>query len=189
MLKSLGDYIRIRRQELGLTQEQLAERVGDGVRQAEISRLESGRVFFPRRERLIALAAALDTSMGDLLLKSGWIEERHLHEHGGLTTVPTPDGQPAEAARAKAIRDLSAMLDTVVIERARLEELARSMEQVEITLATALSTLGVDRDSSDEDPSPAGPKTTSGAASVSRGEHRPSAAANTAWQANRIYNR
>ncbi len=189
MLKSLGDYIRVRRQELGLTQEQLADRVGDGVRQAEISRLESGRVFFPRRERLIALAAALDISMGDLLLKSGWIEERHLYHHDGLSIVPTSDGQPEEAARAKAVRDLSELLDTVVIERARLNELARAMEQVELTLTTALSTFEVERDPGDEDPTPAGPKPASTTVVNSRGDKRPASPVSATWQANRVYNR
>ena len=38
-MTTLGQTIRLRRDELGLTQEKLAERVGNGVRQAEISRL------------------------------------------------------------------------------------------------------------------------------------------------------
>ena len=73
MPRSLGTFIRERRQDLGLTQEDLAARVGGSVRQAEISRLESGRIALPRRERLEAIANALDISIGELLVRSGWM--------------------------------------------------------------------------------------------------------------------
>ena len=69
---TLGDVIRSRRLALQLTQEELAERIGDGVRQAEVSRLERGRVTLPRRRRLERIAAALDLSLGELLAHAGW---------------------------------------------------------------------------------------------------------------------
>ena len=69
---TLGRTIRLRRIELGLTQAQLAERIGGGVRQTEVSRLECDRVTLPRRERLGRIAAALDLPLGDLLARSGW---------------------------------------------------------------------------------------------------------------------
>jgi transcriptional regulator with XRE-family HTH domain len=71
-LSTLGALIRQRRQDLGLTQEQLAERIGGGLIQAEISRLEGDRVRLPRRHRLDQLAAALDVPVGDLLARTGW---------------------------------------------------------------------------------------------------------------------
>jgi transcriptional regulator with XRE-family HTH domain len=81
----LGQVIRERRQELGLTQEELAALVGHGVRQAEISRLEHDRVGLPRRARLENIANALGFSVGQLLAQSGWvgadtaIVENHSH--------------------------------------------------------------------------------------------------------------
>jgi transcriptional regulator with XRE-family HTH domain len=72
--QSLGGIIRARRRELGLTQEQLAERSGGGVRQAEISRLERSAVGLSRRRRLAAIAAALGLTEGELLRQSGWSE-------------------------------------------------------------------------------------------------------------------
>lgn len=69
---TLGLIIRQRRVELGLTQEELAERVGNGVRQAEISRLEHDRVALPRRKRLEQIATALEIPVGTLLARSGW---------------------------------------------------------------------------------------------------------------------
>jgi transcriptional regulator with XRE-family HTH domain len=71
-MPTLGAFIRRRRIELGLTQETLAEMIGGGVRQAEISRLEHDRVTLPRRQRLEQIAAALDVPLGELLVRSGW---------------------------------------------------------------------------------------------------------------------
>ena len=70
---SLGQYISERRRDLGLTQEQLAERVDENVRQSDISRLERDKVTLPRRDRLGLLADALEVSLGDLLVRSGWM--------------------------------------------------------------------------------------------------------------------
>lgn len=69
---TMGSAIRTRREELGLTQEELAARIGGGIRQSEISRLERGRVTLPRRARLEAIAAALNLPVGELLARSGW---------------------------------------------------------------------------------------------------------------------
>ncbi len=70
--RSLGKAIRDRRMELGLTQEALAERIGDGVRQSDVSRLERDRIQLPRPQRLRAIARALDMEPGELLIASGW---------------------------------------------------------------------------------------------------------------------
>jgi transcriptional regulator with XRE-family HTH domain len=72
LMPTLGAFIRRRRQELGLTQEALADLIGDNTRQADISRLENDRVTLPRRARLDAIARALQVSPGELLAKSGW---------------------------------------------------------------------------------------------------------------------
>ena len=71
---TLGDVIRARRQQLGLTQEELAERIGEGVRQSDVSRLERGRVALPRRDRLQRIVTALNLPVGELLARSGWTE-------------------------------------------------------------------------------------------------------------------
>lgn len=68
----LGQVIRERRVELGLTQQGLAEVIGAGVTQAEISRLEHGRVQLPRRQRLEQIARGLNLPLGELLARSGW---------------------------------------------------------------------------------------------------------------------
>jgi transcriptional regulator with XRE-family HTH domain len=72
---SLGRTIRNRRRELGLSQEAFAERVcslGVYIRQTEISRIELDKVLLPNQERLVAIAHALNMSLGDLLSLAGW---------------------------------------------------------------------------------------------------------------------
>jgi transcriptional regulator with XRE-family HTH domain len=76
MSRSLGAVIKARRQELGWTQEELAERViahgDDAFRQSDVSRLERGKVGRPHRDRLAHIAAVLGLSPGALLARSGW---------------------------------------------------------------------------------------------------------------------
>ncbi|HYI25848.1 MAG TPA: helix-turn-helix domain-containing protein [Thermomicrobiales bacterium] len=86
-MPTLGAFIRRRRIELGLTQESLAEMVGGGVRQAEISRLEHDRVTLPRRQRLEQIAAALDVPLGELLVRSGWTGADDIDTASGTQTV------------------------------------------------------------------------------------------------------
>jgi transcriptional regulator with XRE-family HTH domain len=88
---TLGSLIRWRRLDLGLTQEELAERVGDGTRQAEISRLEHDRIGLPRRSRLERIAVALELSIGELLAGSGWAGAEKLDWH---RTQPSPNLSP-----------------------------------------------------------------------------------------------
>jgi transcriptional regulator with XRE-family HTH domain len=70
--RSLSKAIRDRRIELGLTQEALAERIGDGVRQSDVSRLERDQIQLPRPKRMRAIAQALEMEPGELLVRSGW---------------------------------------------------------------------------------------------------------------------
>jgi transcriptional regulator with XRE-family HTH domain len=90
--RTFGRVVRERRIELGLTQEELAERVGESIRQSDISRMEHDHVLLPRRDRLEALAAALEVSPGHLLMHSGWItgEESASMGAGATSRVPVP---------------------------------------------------------------------------------------------------
>ena len=114
----LGAFIRERRIELGLTQEDLAERIGPTVRQAEISRLERGEVLLPRRGRLERIAAALDVSLGTLLLYSEWLTE---DERDELDASPTH----AEDDRVALHGELVEVREVLQLALARL----KAMEQ------------------------------------------------------------
>jgi transcriptional regulator with XRE-family HTH domain len=86
---------------LGLTQEELAERIGCGVRQADISRLERGRVVLPRRDRLERIASALELTPGELLVRSGWAgADRHLDASGPWPARPSEPPRQAETSLA-----------------------------------------------------------------------------------------
>lgn len=127
MEKTLGQFIRERRMDLGLTQEQLAERVGEGVRQAEISRLEQDRVSLPRRQRLEAIAAALDVSIGDLLVTTGWIGAEHVAT-AGLD-------HDASSAQARALEDA---VSTLASAKGLMAQTAELLQEAEQRVASAL---------------------------------------------------
>ncbi len=107
--QTLGQFIRAHRVAMGLTQEQLAERLGDSVRQSEISRLEKDGVEFPRRERLDAIAAALDVTLGDLLISTGWLEV----EHAQMIEQIEDEGEPDPDILNDAMAVLSAAKEMV----------------------------------------------------------------------------
>lgn len=98
--QTLGQFIRANRLASGWTQEQLAEKVGDNVRQSDISRLEKDGVEFPRRERLDAIAGALGVTLGDLLISTGWLEVEHAQMIEQIKDDQEPDPDVLEDAMA-----------------------------------------------------------------------------------------
>jgi transcriptional regulator with XRE-family HTH domain len=85
---SLGQLIRERRAELGMTQEELAERIGKG--QNYLSHVERGRIQRPGREIMRAIADALDLPMVDLVVASaGWADLSDIGDAAGHG----PDGE------------------------------------------------------------------------------------------------
>jgi transcriptional regulator with XRE-family HTH domain len=93
---TLGQVIRSRRLALGISQEALAARVSDlgsEINQADISRIELGKVELPRRRRLEYLAAALELTLGELLEASGWIGASE--RFGAWTAEASPVLQPS----------------------------------------------------------------------------------------------
>ena len=65
----IGARVVARRRALGLSQKQLADRIG--LTQAIVSRWESGVRGCPNAESLVALAAGLETTVGWLLGEDG----------------------------------------------------------------------------------------------------------------------
>lgn len=62
---TLYDNIKKRRKELGLTQTELAERVGYADKSA-IGHIEKGKIDLPQ-SKIVAIAKALQTTPGDLM--------------------------------------------------------------------------------------------------------------------------
>jgi len=98
--QTLGQFIRTNRLAMGLTQEQLAERVGEPLRQSDISRLEKDGIEFPRRERLDAIATALSVTLGDLLISTGWLEIEHAQMLEQIKDDEEPDPDVLDDAMA-----------------------------------------------------------------------------------------
>ncbi len=108
MERSLGQVIRSRRVELGLTQQQLAERIGDGVEQSEVSRLERDQVALPRRPRMEQLARALEIPVGVLLARSGWT---------GAEAIGSSTGSPPSK-----VEELQTSIDQLRVNNQQLRE-------------------------------------------------------------------
>lgn len=92
LARSLGETIRQRREELGWSQDRLAEMVDDRMRQGDVSALERGKVKLPRRERLDRVARALNLTTGELLARSGWANAERF-----LAPDPSEEPEPLEA--------------------------------------------------------------------------------------------
>lgn len=75
----LGEAIRRRREELGLTQDQLAVRLGYKSR-STINKIEKG-INDVTQSKLLSFAQALDTTPGAL---TGWESRRGVREGDGL---------------------------------------------------------------------------------------------------------
>jgi transcriptional regulator with XRE-family HTH domain len=132
MLNPIGSFVRERRQDLGLTQEQLAERVGGSYGQSDISRIERGHIELPRIGTLVKLAESLEVPVGDLLIASGWFEDAHF----------VTDSSAATSAQDNVLEDvlvrLEAELDAIhELERQaaqRTSELYRMIRDLKVTL-------------------------------------------------------
>lgn len=76
----LGETLKIRREERGLGQEELALQLG--VRQQSVSRWEKG-LALPRPARVLQLAEALDLDVEKLQRLAGYLPERERSEAAG----------------------------------------------------------------------------------------------------------
>ena len=103
-----NEVMRVRRLELGLTQREIADRVG--VTEATVSRWESGDIRNMRRDKIASLARALDISPAVLM---DW--EQY-------------DAEAAE--RRKLARELSEWSNVAEIEHLRIVlDLIKRLEQ------------------------------------------------------------
>jgi adhesin HecA-like repeat protein len=95
MASPLGTFIRERREALGLSQVDLAVRMGQPSYQSILSRLEQGQITLPRWERMGSLADALRVTPGTLLLRAGLVTAADLQLAAGTVGPSHPGkGQP-----------------------------------------------------------------------------------------------
>ena len=71
MTTKLGKWARIRREGLGITQADVAERMGPDVETNYVTKVETGRIKRPPAEMRRRLASALGVSHVDLLVAAG----------------------------------------------------------------------------------------------------------------------
>lgn len=112
----IGKRIRERRDELKLTQRQLADALPGKTESKDISRWENGR-HLPHPATLAAVAKALDTTVYDL--RAGPLEDRKAPKPGDLDQLN---------ADASELRALDAKLDRVL---GQVAELAGTVGEVQ----------------------------------------------------------
>jgi transcriptional regulator with XRE-family HTH domain len=134
--QTLGKAIRERRIELGMTQEELAAQIGEGVRQSEVSRLERDRIVLPRRERLVRIAAALQMPVGELLVRSGWTGAQEAVRNLAPALRHSPE-EPDLHDGDSASRDSEYTRLRVAIEQARYQ--TRRTQEILNSLASGLN--------------------------------------------------
>jgi transcriptional regulator with XRE-family HTH domain len=91
----LARYIIERREQLGLTQAQIADRAG--LARAEMNAIEKGRIKLPGAYKRRALASALGVRHIDLFIAAGEIEPDEVP----TTNRPAIDEAPAGSVRAE----------------------------------------------------------------------------------------
>lgn len=86
-----GERIKARRQELGMTQSELGERLG--IQKSAISKIERGAVVNLKRDTIARLCTVLDCTPSYLM---GWETEneytRQVNEAAEMLRMLSPDG-------------------------------------------------------------------------------------------------
>lgn len=141
-VNALGNYVRERRQDLNLSQEQLAARVGGNCCQSDISRIERGHVELPRFPTMVSLASALEVSVGNLLISSGWFQDGHFPQ------APAP-GVPVVGSSLKNVlseidTELEAIRDLERRAAIRSQQLRRKIREMQVSTGLSVSLAGSD---------------------------------------------
>lgn len=91
--RAFGDLVRSRREELGLTRQQLAAAME--VRDSTVTRLEQGKFAAPRPDKLARLADALRLDLADVFATVGYLVPTTLPGWREYLTTKYPDLPPA----------------------------------------------------------------------------------------------
>jgi hypothetical protein len=112
--------------------------LGSEIDQADISRIELGKVDLPRRRRLEHLAAALELSPGELLEASGWVgaAERFVSD----AIAPSPPDQPRDVPIAAPVYRRLAFASPVQVApdpNVTMETISRLRTAIEVSQGSA----------------------------------------------------
>lgn len=98
----LGRLLRRRRDELGLTQRELAERAECGITQGDISNYELGIIELPRYPVLVGLAKAVRCPLRDFFaqIEAPDLADAEIPDPAGAWRVDDPRRELADAVAA-----------------------------------------------------------------------------------------
>jgi transcriptional regulator with XRE-family HTH domain len=94
--KSLGQFLRRRRQELGLSKRQLAALTR--MRDSTIVRIERGEFSAPRPDKLSRIAMALHLSLADVFARAAYFVPDELPSFDAYLRAKCPELPPPAAA-------------------------------------------------------------------------------------------
>jgi transcriptional regulator with XRE-family HTH domain len=97
---SLGELIRRRRAELGLSQCDLEARLGGGACPGTVARLERSRAFMPSWLRLLQLASVLKLPVAELLAAAETIQGITQPREDSSTSQPATGPRPKRRAKS-----------------------------------------------------------------------------------------
>ena len=103
MQSTLGDYLKTKREGLGLNQAELARR--SGVLRETINRIENNKTMLPSADSRRRLAKALGVSHLDLLVAAGEITEEEITQAGAVGVIAYDPDDPKERF-IQAVREL-----------------------------------------------------------------------------------
>lgn len=133
-LVTLGQFLRQRRKQLGLTQTELGARLG--WTQERVSLLEHGKYGMPSLPQLCRLAAALGVSLEELL--------RQLGVDAGQGPVPDRNGLPS-LAQPRISSRLGVIVDQMRVVEERLhdaEDQILAMERLRASIREQRQRMG-----------------------------------------------
>jgi transcriptional regulator with XRE-family HTH domain len=94
--QTVGDRIKLRRQELGLTQRELEQRLGPSFLPGDVMRLETYRTLMPSWTRLVLLAQALEVPTESLLSRTLPLNSSSSEQRSDAPSAPMMAGMHKE---------------------------------------------------------------------------------------------
>lgn len=110
----IGNFLRSKREDLGLSQAEVARRAG--IDKATVSRVESARHLVPKTDNLQAIGEVVGVSLMDIFAAGGWIPQRdlpsiHPYLRAKYCNMPTELMQEIEAYLDQLARERGVSFD------------------------------------------------------------------------------
>lgn len=114
MSTKLGELVRLRREEMGLSQAELAARMDGVITPQQIHNIEVGKTKIPGPETMGPLAQALKLPEEELLRAAGYLRCEPAHRETAVEAIERIGAIPTVEARMQALARLDPETYTVI---------------------------------------------------------------------------